>query len=202
MENACRTAFWQGISTKRDQNELQFFPEKSAMNRNLAFMLPFLCILFSASLMAQQQTPPASPDQSAGQPPSQAMPEPSTAPAYTPKFKGDPARSDSEAGALAYMRVVIRAQKLFKKQYDHYATSLAELVHSGTFTKRMLNPERGDYTVGFKGKRDSYVLTMTPKNMDAQHRSFYAEEDGKIHGDETKPADADSPVITRAVIEA
>jgi hypothetical protein len=36
---------------------------------------------------------------------------------------------------------------------------------------------------------------MTPKQLDAQHRSFYAEDDGKIHGDEEKPADADSPVV-------
>jgi hypothetical protein len=122
-------------------------------------------------------------------------PEQNAAPLYQPKFKGDPARSDSEAAALAYMRVVIRAQRQFNKQYDHFATSLAELVHSGSFTKRMVNPDRGDYTAGFKGKKDSYILTMTPKNMDAQHRSFYAEDDGKIHADETQPADATSPVV-------
>ena len=123
-----------------------------------------------------------------------AVPQ-TSAPTYTPKFPGDPARSDSEAAALAYMRVVIRAQKQFNKQYDHYATTLAELVHSGSFTKRMVNPDRGDYTASFKGKNDSYVLTMTPKFMDAQHRSFYAEDDGKIHADEAKAADADSPVV-------
>jgi hypothetical protein len=117
------------------------------------------------------------------------------APAYKPKFPGDPARSDAEAAALAYMRVVIRAQRLFNKQYDHFATSLAELVHSGSFTKRMVNPDRGDYTVSFKGKKDSYVLTMTPKFMDAQHRSFYAEDDGKIHADDSKPADRESPAV-------
>jgi hypothetical protein len=72
---------------------------------------------------------------------------------------------------------------------------LAELVHSGTFTKRMVNTDRGDYTASFKGKKDSYILTMTPKNLDAQHRSFYAEDDGKIHGDETKAADGSSPVV-------
>jgi len=120
---------------------------------------------------------------------------PPPAPAYTPKFPGDPARSDSEAAALAYMRVVIRAQRQFNKQYNHFAKTLAELVHSGSFTKRMVNPDRGDYTATFKGKDDSYVLTMTPKNLDAQHRSFYAEDDGKIHADETKPADTDSPVV-------
>lgn len=114
---------------------------------------------------------------------------------YTPKFKGDPAHSDSEAAALAYMRVVIRAQHQFNKQYDHYAITLAELVHSGSFTKRMVNPDRGDYTASFKGKKDSYVLTMTPTHMDADHRSFYAEDDGKIHADDSKPADGDSPVV-------
>jgi len=129
-----------------------------------------------------QQIPPAT----------AAQTPPST---YTPKFPGDPARSDSEAAALAYMRVVIRAQKQFNKQYTHFAVTLPELVHSGSFTKRMVDPNRGDYTAGFKGKTDSYILTMSPKFMDAQHRSFYAEDDGKIHADETKPADADSPVV-------
>lgn len=114
---------------------------------------------------------------------------------YTPKFKGDPARSDSEAEALAYMRVLIRAQKQFNRHYGHYATTLPELVHSGSFTKRMVNPDRGNYTASFRGKKDSYVLTMTPKNMDTQHRSFYADEDGKIHADDTKAAEASSPIL-------
>ena len=117
------------------------------------------------------------------------------APDYKPKFAGDPARSDSEAAALGYMRVVLRAQRQFQKQYGHFATSLTELVHSGSFTKRMVDPHRGDYTASFKGKNDSFILTMTPNHLDTQHRSFYAEDDGKIHADEEKPADADSPVI-------
>ncbi len=120
---------------------------------------------------------------------------PQMTPGYTPKFKGDPARSESEAAALAYMRVVIRAENQFNKQYKHYALTLSELVHSGTFTKRMVDPNRGDYTASYKGKKDSYVLTMTPKTLDATHRSLYAEEDGKMHADETKPADGDSPVV-------
>ncbi len=127
--------------------------------------------------------------------PDPALAEQTDAPAYKPKFAGDPARSDSEAAALAYMRVVLRAQHHFEKQYDHFATSLAELVHTGTFTKRMVNPDRGDYTVGFKGKKDSFILTLTPKHMDAQHRSFYAEDDGKIRGDEEKTADENSPIV-------
>jgi hypothetical protein len=141
-----------------------------------------LILLFSVfTLFAQEATPPPT-GQASGS-------------TYTPKFKGDPARSDSEAAALAYMRVTVRAQRLFNRQYGHYATSLQELVHSGSFTKRMVNPDRGDYTASFRGKKDSYVLTMTPKNMDAQHRSFYADEDGKIRGDDGKPADANSPIV-------
>src|SRR5246127_4631482 len=115
---------------------------------------------------------------------------------YQPKFPGDPARSDAEAGALGYMRVVIPAQKLYKKKNEQYAPPLMDLLNTGSFTRRMAkSTERGDYTVGFKGKKDSYVLIMTPKNVDAEHRSFYADEDGVIHGDETKAADASSPKV-------
>jgi hypothetical protein len=143
-----------------------------------------LVFIVAASLFAQQPEPA----------PSATLPGAGPT-AYTPKYKGDPAQSDSEFAALAYMRVVIRAQKAFNKQYTHYATTLPELVHSGTFTKRMVNPNRGDYTVGFKGKKDSYILTMMPKTLDATHRSFYAEDDGKIHADDSKPADKDSPIV-------
>jgi len=115
---------------------------------------------------------------------------------YQPKFPGDPAHSDSEAAALGYMRVVLRAQKDYYKRHNEYATSFMELVNHGSFTRRMAQTkDRGDYTVGFKGKKNSYVLTMTPKNLDAEHRSFYAEEDGVIHADDSKAADASSPKL-------
>ena len=143
-----------------------------------------LALLFATPVRAQTQAETT-----------QTAPNSQAAPAYQPKFHGDPARSDSEAAALAYMRVVIRAQRQFNKQYGHYATSLSELVHSGSFTKRMVDPNRGDYSVGFKGKNDSYILTMTPQHLDAEHRSFYAEDDGKIHADEEKAADDKSPVV-------
>jgi len=117
--------------------------------------------------------------------------------AYTPKFPGDPARSDSEAAALGYMRTVLRAEKLYKRKNNHFATSLAELVHTGSFTRRMVNPDRGDYTVGFRAHKDkdTFELTMTPKQEDPQHRSFYADEDGVIHANEEGPADEKSPVV-------
>jgi hypothetical protein len=153
---------------------------KKTSTKSSAVIIAFL---LAAGTLWAQDAPPA------------PLPAEQNAPAYTPKFHGDPAHSDSEAAALAYMRVVMRAQMLFNKQYGHYATSLSQLVHTGTFTQRLVNTERGDYTVGFKSKKDNFVLTMTPKNLDAQHRSFYAENDGKIHADETKPADSSSPVV-------
>ena len=156
------------------------------MKKNVTRFLAIIASLAIAAstLLAQEPPPAAAP--AAPQTPSST---------YQPKFRGDPARSDSEAAALAYMRVVIRAEHQFNKQYNHFATSLAELVHSGSFTKRMVNLDRGDYTASFEGKKDSFILTMTPKQLDAQHRSFYAEDDGKIHADEEKPADAKSPVV-------
>jgi hypothetical protein len=160
-------------------------------------LIAALCFLAVSLSSALAQAPPAQsapPDSS-----TQTSPAPTTAPplviTYQPKFPGDPARSESEANALAYMRVVLRAQRQFEKQYGHFATTLAELVHSGSFTKRLVNTNRGDYTASFQGKKDSFILTMTPRQLDAQHRSFYAEEDFKIHADESKAADGDSPVV-------
>jgi len=118
---------------------------------------------------------------------------------YQPKFPGDPARSDSEAAALGYMRTALRAQQQYKKKYNKFAPSLADLVHSGSFTRRMTGTDRGDYTVGFHFKKvkdeDTFELTLTPKQQDAEHRSFYAKEDCVIHASEQGPADDNSPVI-------
>ncbi len=126
------------------------------------------------------------PAQASAQPPAQ----------YQPKFPGDPARSEAEAQALGYMRVVLRAQREYKKRHNKYADSLQSLAGTGTFTKRMAHStDRGDYTASFRVHKDGFVLTMTPKQMDSEHRSFYAEEDGAIHGDDQKAADLDSPKV-------
>ena len=91
------------------------------------------------------------------------------------------------------MRTVLRAQRQYEKKNGHYATSLSDLVHIGSFTRRMVNPERGDYTVSFRSHKDGFELALTPKQLDSQHRSFYAEDDGIIHGDEEKAANENSP---------
>jgi hypothetical protein len=158
--------------------------------RKLVWSFPVLLALNPFALLAQQNSqepPPAS---------SQAPAADTTQPAYQPKFPGDPARSEAEAEALGYMRVLTRAQKEYDKKHGHYAETLQALVNTGSFTRRMASTtDRGDYHVGFKGKKESYVLILTPKNMDAQHRSFYADEDGVIHADEEKPAGPESPKV-------
>ena len=130
-----------------------------------------------------------------------AQEQASTPTAYKPQFAGDPARSDSEAQALGYMRVVLRAENTYKKRHGAYAQSLEALAGTGSFTKRMAHTtDRGDYTASFRAhhegaNHDGFVLTMTPKHLDSEHRSFYAEEDGAIHADDQKAADRDSPKV-------
>jgi hypothetical protein len=80
--------------------------------------------------------------------------------AYRPKFPGDPARSDSEAAALGYARVLSGAQRAYKKKHGEYASSLQSLVGHGSFTKRMTSPDRGDYRVRFKGTGEAFSLWM------------------------------------------
>src|ERR1700746_1045091 len=138
-------------------------------------ILPVVASVLLAALIAGAQTPAT----------------------YQPKFKGDPARSDSEAAALGYLRTFLRAQRIYKKKNNHYATSLLELAHTGSFTRRMVNTDRGDYTVEFKSHKDKdkFEITMVPKQLAADHRSFFADEEGKIRADETKVADESSPTL-------
>jgi hypothetical protein len=184
LENPFYSGDWRDNSRRHSRRRF-------SMRKNVTHFLAIIAgLTIAASTLFAQE--PASPTAPPAAPAAAPQAPPVT---YQPKFRGDPARSDSEAAALAYMRVVIQAQHKFNKQYDHFATSLTELVHSGNFTTRMVNPDRGDYTASFEGQKDSFILTMTPKQLDAQHRSFYAEDDGKIHADDEKPADANSPVV-------
>ena len=106
-----------------------------------------------------------------------------------------PARSQDEAVSLGYLHTVVNAQKNYKRKYGAYATSLAALVHSGSFTKRMATTDRGAYTVQFHGKPEAYSLLLTPKQFGSDHRAFYVDEAGKIRVEEDKPATAESPLL-------
>ncbi len=114
---------------------------------------------------------------------------------YTPQFKGDPAHSTAEAAALAYMRTVIYAERVYHKKHGAYATTLHALVGSSSFTRRMTNPDRGDYTVHFTSTGKDYFLGMVPKQFDAAHRAFFADDTGAIRVEDDKPATLTSPPL-------
>src|SRR5215469_13780185 len=117
---------------------------KAALIERLGAFL--LTAIMAGALAAAQDMPET-------KPPEQNPPQ-QTATPYQPKFPGDPARSDSEAQALGYMRVVLRAQREYKKRHDKFAPSLAALAGTGSLTKRMAaTTDRGDYTVGFRTEK-------------------------------------------------
>jgi len=115
--------------------------------------------------------------------------------AYRPKFPGDPARSESEAAALGYARVLSGAERAYKKRHGEYASSLQSLVGQGSFTKRMTNTARGDYKVRFKGTREGFSLWMDAEPQPGpKHRSFFTDERGGIRAEEDRAAGPESPV--------
>ncbi len=145
-----------------------------------AILLTLAVVLAGSVFMAQQAAPGSS--------------------AYQPKFAGDKAHSNAEAGALGYMRTVVAAQKVYKKKHNTYAKSLTDLVGSQSFTKRMTATDRGEYTVNFKAKTekdktDGYSLALTPKQFDPDHRAFYVDESGVFRGETDKAANSSSPVL-------
>jgi hypothetical protein len=119
------------------------------------------------------------------------------APAYTPKFSGDPAHSNAEAAALGYMRTVSSAEREYKRKHGTYATSLPALVGSLSFTRRMVSTDRGDYTAKFRSTGKDWSLSMVPKSFDAAHRAFYIDDSGTIRAEDEKPATASSEPIKK-----
>jgi len=115
--------------------------------------------------------------------------------AYQPKFTGDKANSQAEFTTLAYMRTVATAEKLYYRKYNRYADSLQALVGTGSFTRRMANPDRGDYSVSYRGQQDSYALTLTPRQFDSAHRSFFLDQTGQFHVNEAASATEKSPLL-------
>jgi hypothetical protein len=128
--------------------------------------------------------------------PAQTTAAPSAPPAaYQPKFKGDKANSQAEFTTLAYMRTVATSERLYYRKYHRYADSLRALVGSGSFTRRMADPDRGDYRVSYRGQQDSYALTLVPRQFDSAHRSFFLDQTGEFRVSETTSANEKSPPL-------
>lgn len=127
--------------------------------------------------------------------PQEAAPSTAQTP-YQPKFRGDPAKSEAEYLILGYMRTVTRAEKVYFKRHNEYAPSLPALAGTASFTKRMAHAtQRGDYTIHYRAKKDTYTLVATPLQIGPDHRAFYADEDGKLRVEEDKPAGSKSPLL-------
>ncbi len=126
--------------------------------------------------------------------PAQMPAQPSArVPAYAPKGPDDHARSTSEFNAIAYMKTVFYNEREYKKKFGHYAPTLMALTGGGrSFTKRMARTDRGDYTVGFHGTKENFVVTMTPKQFDPTRRAFYMSDNGTVRVQEGAPATGES----------
>lgn len=109
--------------------------------------------------------------------------------AYTPKSADDKARSESEFRSIAYARTVLVNEREYKKKLGRYSPTLYALAGGGrSFTKRMARPDRGDYTVSYHGGKESFSVTLTPKQFDETHRSFYMDSSGILRVQEGAPA--------------
>jgi len=156
------------------------------MNRGPKLVFAIFLSLLAASLVnvaagAQTESP--------------ATPAPAQT-AYQPKFRGDPAKSEAEYLILGYMRTVTRAEKVYFKRHNQYAPSLLTLAGTASFTRRMAHDtQRGDYTIRYRAKKDSYMLSAVPQQYGSDHRAFYADEDGKLRVEEDKPAGPKSPLL-------
>ncbi|MBI2677147.1 MAG: hypothetical protein HYX28_00015 [Candidatus Koribacter versatilis] len=114
-------------------------------------------------------------------------------PPYTPKSPDDHALSQSEANSIAYMKTLFYNQREYKKKMNRYAASLMALTGGGrSFTKRMARPDRGDYVVGYHGGKDSFSVTLTPKQFAPTRRAFYMDSSGAIRVQADAPATAES----------
>ena len=105
------------------------------------------------------------------------------------------ANSQAEARALGYLHTVWGAEREYKKKHATYAKTLAALVGNGSMTRRMATNDRGDYTVQFSSSGQSFSVGMVPKTFDAEHRAFFIGENGVVHVETDKPANAQSPQL-------
>jgi hypothetical protein len=95
--------------------------------------------------------------------------------------------------ATGYLRTLLVAQREYKKKNNAYATSLAALVGKGSFTRRMAQRDRGDYTVGFHSNGEEFSVELVPKVFDPEHPAYYMDESGVIRSEPDKIATASSP---------
>jgi hypothetical protein len=85
------------------------------------------------------------------------------------------------------------AQRLYCKKHGDDATSLEILVGHGSFTRRLIHTDRGDYSAHSPSTGNS--VSLVPKQFDAAHRASLADVTGTIRLEDDKPATASSPKL-------
>ena len=114
-------------------------------------------------------------------------------PAYTPKSADDHALSQSEANSIAYMKTLFYNEREYRKKMNRYSATLLALTGGGrSFTKRMAQTDRRDYVVAYHGGKDTFSVTLTPKQFDPTRRGFYMDASGVVRVQEGAPATAES----------
>ena len=103
--------------------------------------------------------------------------------------------SRSEVVATGYLHTLLTAQREYQKKHDEYATSLRALVGSGSFTRRLAETDRRDYTVQFHSTGKAFSVALVPKQFDADHASFFMDETGVIRTEPDKIATSSSPTV-------
>src|SRR3954470_20156043 len=108
---------------------------------------------------------------------------------YKPKSADDHALSQSVANSIAYMKTVFYNEREYKKKLNRYSATLMALTGGGrSFTKRMAQTDRRDYVVSYRGGKDTFSVTLTPKQFDPTHRGFYMDSSGVIRVQEDAAA--------------
>jgi hypothetical protein len=108
---------------------------------------------------------------------------------YTPKSPDDKARSEAEFKSIAFMKTVLANEREYKKKMGRYSASLLALAGGGrSFPKRMARPDRGEYMVSYHGGKESFALTLTPKQFESTRRAFYMDSSGTVRAEEGAPA--------------
>jgi type II secretory pathway pseudopilin PulG len=109
-----------------------------------------------------------------------------------------PKRAANEASAIASIRTIISAQRLWALTRGNGAyTGILELHANQIIDPVLANGEKDGYTFDFSlNGPTTFEVTATPESEETGRRSFYADESGAIRWREGPGAGPDDPLIS------
>ena len=192
------------MTTSRAGSRRRRYPLRAS--KAALLLAVFLAACFAGAQRTPPDPPPPASSPAALPPAAPSVPSPLPVPPLTEKQTStqgsqdaaatSAATSNDENVALAFMRTILTAERIYKKRHSEYPTALSTLAGTGSVTRRMIQSrERAGYRVGYSSTGENFVLTMTPLNFDAQHRAFYTDSSGVIRAEADKPANSHSPAF-------